>query len=226
MIHYRKSARAKRISIKIYRTDGKVEVIYPLHVSRRQAERFAKENRDWIDKKLQTLKPSVSSRQFEFNQIIKTRYHQIHIHKSNGEFALNYPEKGKYIIRTPDVSSPAYIKSIQQVLTEIYRLEAKWFLVKKTNELAIKFGFRHGKVTVRNQKTRWGSCSWNNNISLNLNLMKLPDHLIEYVIVHELCHTLEKNHGKDFWSLMERCLPGSKKLDKELKKYHPQEFYF
>ncbi len=226
MIHYRQSARAKRISIKIHRTDGKVEVVYPFNVSKKQAERFVKENQDWIDKQLQSLKLCFSAPKFEFDQILKTRYHQIHIHKSNKDFALSYPEKGKYIIHTPNVSSPAYIKSIQQVLTEIYRIEAQWFLPLKTEELAKKFNFRYGRVTIRNQKTRWGSCSSENNISLNLNLMKLPDYLIEYVIIHELCHTLEKNHGKGFWSLMERCLPGSKKLDKELKKYHPQGFYF
>ena len=72
---------------------------------------------------------------------------------------------------------------------------------------------------VKNIKTRWGSCSSLNNINLNLHLMRLPDHLIDYVILHELAHTKEKNHGKSFWNLVDSLVMDLKEMKKELKTY-------
>ena len=73
---------------------------------------------------------------------------------------------------------------------------------------------------MRNSKTRWGSCSYENNINLNLHLMRLPNHLIDYVILHELVHTKIKNHSKDFWNLLDVVTGNAKNLDRELKNHH------
>lgn len=69
-------------------------------------------------------------------------------------------------------------------------------------ELAVTHGFKHGRVSIRNQKSRWGSCSAQNNISLNQKLYFLPDHLRDYVLIHELAHTKEKNHSQAFWGIL------------------------
>jgi predicted metal-dependent hydrolase len=66
-------------------------------------------------------------------------------------------------------------------------------------------GYRH--ITIRDQKTRWGSCSRNGNLSFNYRIVLLPAPLADYIIVHELCHRLEFNHGKRFWQLVTRALP-------------------
>ena len=68
-------------------------------------------------------------------------------------------------------------------------------------------------------KTRWGSCSFKNNINLSLHLMRLREELIDYVILHELVHTKVKNHSREFWTTLDIYCPKSKSLDKELKKY-------
>ena len=96
---------------------------------------------------------------------------------------------------------------------------AKKFLEGRINELAGKFGFVYSKVTIRNQKTRWGSCSSNNNINLNMQLMNIPSHLIDYVLLHELVHTVVKNHSPLFWVTLDRYVGNAKAIDKELKKY-------
>jgi len=101
----------------------------------------------------------------------------------------------------------------------VYKQTAKKFLEVRIRELADKFGFAYNKVTIRNQKTRWGSCSDKNNINLNMQLMNIPDHLIDYVILHELMHTKVKNHSHLFWGSLDRYVGNAKAIDKELKQY-------
>ena len=96
---------------------------------------------------------------------------------------------------------------------------AKEFLEGRVRELADKFEFVYNKVTIRNQKTRWGSCSGKNNINLNMQLMNIPNHLIDYVILHELVHTKVKNHSPLFWGSLDKYVGNAKAIDKELKQY-------
>jgi len=104
-------------------------------------------------------------------------------------------------------------------LTEIDRSEARKKLVSRLNELSGQHGFSYNKVFMRNQKTRWGSCSAKNNISLNMKLVRLPDEMIEYVLLHELVHTRIKNHTNEFWTELNRLLGDAKKMDRRLNEY-------
>lgn len=99
-------------------------------------------------------------------------------------------------------------------------MEAKRYLPPRVKRQAERFGFKYGRLTFRDNVSNWGSCSFDNNISLNIKLMKLPDELIDYVILHELCHTVEKNHSAEFWQLVEKVCPGYAELRVRLKKYH------
>jgi predicted metal-dependent hydrolase len=93
-------------------------------------------------------------------------------------------------------------------------------LVDRLDSLALKHGFQYNRVFIRNQKTRWGSCSGKNNINLNVNLVRLPDELRDYTILHELVHTRIKNHGKRFWAQLDRLLGDAAKLDRALNDYN------
>jgi len=93
-------------------------------------------------------------------------------------------------------------------------------LVDRLNYLAVEYGFQYNRVFIKNQKTRWGSCSGKNNINLNLNLVRLPDELIDYTILHELVHTRIKNHGQRFWAQLDRLLGDARKLDRALNEYN------
>jgi predicted metal-dependent hydrolase len=94
---------------------------------------------------------------------------------------------------------------------------AKNYLSERTTKLAGKYNFSVRQIRIRSQKTRWGSCSTSGNISLNYKLMKYRKELIDYVIVHELCHLREMNHSKKFWKHVEKIIPDYKLLKKELK---------
>lgn len=103
---------------------------------------------------------------------------------------------------------------------EELRRAAKADLPGRTERLARVFGFSYGRITIRASRTKWGSCTARNDLSLSLYLMALPEHLRDYVIVHELCHTVHHDHSSRFHALVDRCLEGREKiLDKELKSY-------
>jgi hypothetical protein len=98
--------------------------------------------------------------------------------------------------------------------------EAIEMLIDRLEELTKIHNFKYAKVSIRNQKTKWGSCSAKNNISLNINLARLPDELRDYVILHELVHTRIKNHSKKFWAELDSFVGGrAKELSKKLRKY-------
>ncbi len=98
--------------------------------------------------------------------------------------------------------------------------EARDILISRLEEMAKIHNFKYAKVSIRNQKTKWGSCSAKNNISLNINLARLPDKLRDYVILHELVHTRIKNHSKKFWAELDKFVGGrAKELSKKLRKY-------
>ena len=92
-------------------------------------------------------------------------------------------------------------------------------LIKRVHELSKQHGFSFNRILIKNQKTRWGSCSDKNNINLNINLVRLPEHLIDYTILHELVHTRIKNHGEAFWAALEKMVAGAKHIDKQLNQY-------
>ena len=82
-----------------------------------------------------------------------------------------------------------------------------------------KNNFPINRVFIKNQKTRWGSCSSKNNINLNIQLYRLPNELVDYVIFHELVHIYVKNHSLEFWKMLIKYVPDARFLDKELKEY-------
>ena len=104
-------------------------------------------------------------------------------------------------------------------LPDIDRNEARKILCRRIGELAQLHNFAYNRVSIRKQKTRWGSCSTKNNINLNANLLHLPPELIDYVLLHELVHTRVKNHSKNFWNELDTVVPNSRQVDQRLKDY-------
>lgn len=130
-----------------------------------------------------------------------------------GEGILLYPEDETF--------APERQEWLHKAIVQVLRAEAKLYLPVLLRDLAQKHGFSYSGVTIKDNHSNWGSCSIKKHINLSLYLMTLPKHLIEYVLVHELCHTVEMNHSERFWALVDRCLGSdSRKLRSELRNYH------
>ncbi|MCK5086560.1 MAG: M48 family metallopeptidase, partial [Melioribacteraceae bacterium] len=161
---------------------------------------------------------------FDETTLFSTRKHKLKIQKTDLEKISIVLKESLIYVNYPaqtDVSSTEVQQAVKNGIEKALRIEAKEYLPGRVQELAEKFCFEYNKVFLKNLRSRWGSCSHKNNINLNIHLMRLPDKLIDYVIFHELTHTVEKNHSKKFWALLKTLNTDSKKLDKELKKYSP-----
>ena len=135
--------------------------------------------------------------------------------KHNGkDFILLCPEGTEY--HTTEMQ-----RWMHKTLTQAVAYRAKELLPERLSKLATEKGFKYNRCTVRNVHTRWGSCNTRGNISLNISLIHLPNELIDYVLLHELCHTVEMNHSEKFWALMDRVVAPAKakELRKKLKEY-------
>ncbi len=109
-----------------------------------------------------------------------------------------------YSGRLPEEGSAELDGLLRNVLAEVLRTEAKLILPKRLEMLASRYGFRYSRMTVKHNSSNWGSCSVRGNINLNLNLVRLPEPLCDYVLLHELCHLRYPDHGPDFHDLLEK----------------------
>jgi len=187
---YIRSQRARRLAIRISQ-QGEVKVTIPRGAGKGEAERFLLSRREWVLAKKR--------------QLAEQKKQGVKLASGNVEI------KGRNIELKPDE------KGVEEALWKVLLPEAKVFLPGRTLELAREHGIRITGVKVRRMYTRWGSCTAKNGINLNSWLLMLPDHLSDYVILHELAHTRQKNHGPRFWKLLDEMTGGdSLQLRREL----------
>jgi hypothetical protein len=130
-----------------------------------------------------------------------------------GEWVLRAIEKLKnHKAATPKRS----MKEIQKEY-EGNKGKARSLVIERLKHFNVFYGFKIGNISIRNQKSRWGSCSRKGNLNFNYRIALLPPHLSDYIIVHELCHIGQLNHSSKFWDLVAKTIPEHKKLRKELK---------
>jgi predicted metal-dependent hydrolase len=213
-VTFLKNRRSKNIKISV-KPDRSVRVSFPFYVSSAEASQFVLKNIDWItnqQQKFEIVRTKIDVSQFQ------TKLHTVTILEgSENKTKIN---ENSMEIRLADLESDRSRSYLENVIAGIYRFEAKKLLPQKLYELAIKHGFQYNKITIRNNKRNWGSCSSKNNISLNLQMMKLPDELIEYILLHELVHTKIKNHGPLFWQKLDEITNfRARELSKQVRKF-------
>ena len=210
-----KNRRSKSIKISV-KPDKSVLVSFPYYASKKSVIEFVQKNKEWIQN--QQSKFETRLNQFSEGSVFKTK-HFIISFSQGFEYRASRKE-GNFLITVKDFSSTESRLFIEKIIAEIYRFEAKNILPARLSKLAEQFGFSFNNVTIRNNKRNWGSCSARNNISLNLQMMKMPDKLIDYILLHELVHTEIKNHSQKFWEKLNQ-VTGNKvrALAKEVRQY-------
>ena len=201
------SKKAKYLRLQIHPSTG-LEVILPRRCKLEEAEKFIIKKKEWVLKHL-SVNP-VKEQFFYFGKKVEVhqRYNLFQVkHKIRFNKNILLIESPPGAANKPDVFFNIWLKHT-----------AKKYLPERTTIIAGKYKFKIGHISIRNQKTRWGSCSTSGNISLNYRLMKFRKEVIDYVIIHELCHLKEMNHSKKFWNLVEHIVPDFKFLKKELKR--------
>ena len=221
-IQFIKSRRAKHISITI-KPFKEVRVSIPMQVSFAEAENVVREKVDWIKKHQEKIKNTEQKRTvFNESTNFRTKKHKLIINKTDDKEITARISGGEIKVFYPghlEVEHKSVQFFIRRVIEEALRIEAKQFLPARVNELASKYNFNYNKVFIKNIKSRWGSCSKKGNVNFSLHLMLLPIELIEYVILHELVHTIEHNHSKNFWARLDKICGNAKSVDRRLRDY-------
>ena len=117
-----------------------------------------------------------------------------------------------------DVVDPS--KILPPVETKEGKAKIRQYIERQVEYYAKIMGVTYGRISMRNQKTRWGSCSSNGNLNFNNRLLFVPKELVDYVVVHELAHRKEMNHSNAFWNVVEKYMPDYKERRKKLREYH------
>lgn len=160
----------------------------------------------------------------DFDYRIDTDLLQLRLVPGNRpEFYLNRQEGECVIVCPHDTDFKQRQKWLKTVIAEQLRAQAKAILPQRLKRLASEHGFLYERVSIQSSTSRWGSCSGRNTINLSFYLMKLPSHLVDYVLLHELCHTVHHDHSTEFWALMDSVTNHKAlTLRRELQGYHTE----
>ncbi len=218
-ITFERSLKAKRLQAKIL-SDG-IKVVLPKGFSEKDGMKFIESVRNKIRKR--QTKIQHRSIFIDENNPLKTLTFLVKVQKSERKDIFSALKEGVLTIQYPDFLLCDDEKTQQYFWNSInyfLKKEAKRILPFRTFELAQKYYFNFSDVKIQSSKTRWGSCSRRKSINLSQYLMLVPQYLVDYVILHELCHTREMNHSERFWAEMDKVTEGkSKRLRVELKNY-------
>jgi len=218
-ITIRRSPGATQVRVRVA-PDGTLRASLPMYAPMFLVKRLLKNSRGEIRNILAQAKPEYI---YESGMQIG-KSHTLVIQESDNQ-TFSVTRRGlQIIVRLPlnmRPQDPVVARKIRDVVIASLRVEAKSYLPKRLSFLAQKYGYAYEKVRFSHASGRWGSCSSNGTISLNIALMKLPFELIDYVIIHELSHTKQMNHSPVFWTLVASAEPDYKLHRRSLKLHNP-----
>lgn len=192
----RRSPRARRIRVKVDPYAG-IEVVIPQRAGKRQAHEAVAELRPWIEKRLREAEAARRRLEAPPGTVPFLGAH----------LRLHYdPNRARVQRKHDELHLPA--ANAHEALERWYRTQARAQIVPRLDHATSALGTRHTTLAIRNQRTRWGSCSSTGAMSFNWRLMLAPEPVLDYVVWHEACHLVVMDHSKRFWSLVERHVPG------------------
>jgi len=209
--------RSRRRTVGLEVSDrGELVVRAPEDLSRTSIEEVIRKHRQWIKKKL----AEVEERQ-KFHKPRKFEEGEVFLYLGR-EYPLRLAAPNRRFLAFDGNSfilSSAAGDMAKELFIRLYRQLARDYLSTRLKQLAALNGFRFRKFRLSSARTRWGSCSARGTISLTWRLIMAPPEIIDYVIIHELAHTREKNHSRAFWNLVAEQMPDYLRKRRWLKKY-------
>lgn len=206
----KESKRARRVSIKIDTKTG-LQLVIPegMVIPNADIEAIMMSRADWILRqraRLAEVEASLPRREFVNGEafpylgedktlevVVKPRGKSTTVAVDGDTLRVSLPPD------TPEAEQP---DAVRKALDNWLQKEAKAYIPQRVEELAARYGFEYGRVSIKNQRTRWGSCSSLGNLNFNRRLMMTPPGAIDYLIIHELCHLREMNHSPRYWKLV------------------------
>jgi len=201
----RKNSKNMRMQVNPF---GTVKVSLPYYTPYNTAKKFINNNLDWIEKKINMIESQKNTYYYLGKNIRLIKKNCANIKSFN--YILNGTE---LIVEIEDDEYSDY-----DLYIRFLREMACIYIPKKVEEFSKEYLFDYNQVKIKNLNSRWGSCSFKKNLSFNLKLMYFNYKVIDYVIVHELCHLREMNHSKRFWKFVENILPNYKEYRSQLNK--------
>lgn len=202
-ITVRRSPRSTQIRIKVA-PDGSLRASIPLYAPLFLVKRLINSSKNELKKALISSQPKYNF----YNGMQIGKSHTLIIHKSNSKNTDVIKHGQQIIVKLSDesdINDDNVVKKLRSIIITSLRLEARSYLPNRLKFLSHKLDIKYSRVRFSHSSGRWGSCSSNGTISLNIALMKLPFNLIDYVLIHELCHIKQMNHSKSFWELVEKA---------------------
>ena len=203
--------RVKRLSLKVRAEDERIICTIPWFVTKADTLAFIEKNRPWIEKQKQKIR----------------QLRSMHIHREQG--SLLYMGESYRVVSVPSATNLGIVNHEEKIIIssinaddlsqrkEWYRLQAYEVLPPLIHESAKQHGFAFKKISIKHQKSKWGSCSIDGSLNFNAKMMLTPKYVIHYLIIHELAHTREFHHGDKFWQLVEECCPNYLEAEKYLR---------
>ena len=217
----RESLKAKHVSLKMSIT-GDLEVIVPKGFDQKQIPDILRRKQRWIDRVTERM---TTQQTLAGADVATERPDQISLQAIAETWRITYQPTAKSTLHIQEAPKQQLIlKGNTQDLDYCKHALQQWMVGKAHHHLApwlqqvsrdTKLAFQN--ISIRRQKTVWGSCSEGKNISLNAKLLFLPSDMVRYVLVHELCHTIHLNHSRDFWALVSQHEPNYRQLDTGLR---------
>ena len=210
-IHYRRHGRARNYVLRLH-TNKTVLVTIPRHGTKRFAREFVASRKTWLEKQWRIMEtrnvpPQVLRPGMEI--LLHGRPVPLEVAMQGQRWELQFGSE-----RAP-LTNP--LGNLRPTLENHLQNLARSCLIQRAHELALYYSEKIRRVVVRNQRSRWGSCSYNGTISLNWRLIQLPAPVRDYIIVHELMHLRELNHSPRFWAEVAKACPDYRIAEEWLK---------
>lgn len=212
----------KTIGIRISPEEG-VVVLAPHRCNKIYIEKLLEEKSQWIEKNyldMLELRKSMGDRNNIDNiMFLGQTYPVVVRYSSLKKSSVEFSENTLYIRLNGllQFNEDNRMKELKTAIKTWYLNSAYTILSERTLYHAQKLGLKYNNISIKDVKTRWGSCSSKSNINYNIKLMLMPLEVIDYIVVHELSHLVHMNHSKDFWSYVERYMPDYKLREEKLK---------